>query len=110
MGSGDKETEPRESGKVQAGVRTEARSVKRGARGAARGDSRWGESRREGRGAKKGRAWSRNTSAVRDTVRLGRLRRRAPWALRQPAHGLRRTRVCRPRPAGALRRGEEDYE
>lgn len=44
VGGGDKETEPRESGKVQAGVRTEARSVKRGARGAARGESRWGES------------------------------------------------------------------
>lgn len=61
-----------------------------------------------GEGSKEGRAWSRNTSAVRDTVRLGRLRRRAPWALRQRAQSLRRTRVCRPRPVGALRRGEED--
>ena len=85
MEGGDKETEPRESRKVQASVRIETRSVAR-SRGAARGESRLG----------------------RDTVRLGRLRRRAPWAPGQPAHGLRRTRVCRPRPMGALRRGEED--
>lgn len=50
MGGGDKETEPRESGKVQAGVRTETRSVAR-SRGAARGESRLGRgARRAGSG------------------------------------------------------------